>query len=72
MPDDLGTALYTLHRETGRLLEMLNRDGYLWTPDPDRLPDGLAQLPLMTAGVLVAWSRQPQERPSRSEPRGSS
>lgn len=64
MHDDLGTALYALHHETLRQIEMLNRDGELWEPEPGRIPPGLAQLPLMAAEVLVAWSRQFEPRRS--------
>jgi hypothetical protein len=61
MADDLGALLYELHADTGRLLEMLDRHGRLWQPEPGRAHPDVERLPLLAARIVAAAIHQPEE-----------
>lgn len=58
--DDLGVVLFELHRDTERLLDMLNRHGRLWQPEPGRANPDVERLPLLAARVVAAAMHQPE------------
>ena len=62
MADDLGAVLYELHRDTERLLQMLNRDRRLWQPEPGRANPDVERLPLLAARIVAAAIHQPDPR----------
>ncbi len=55
---DLGTALYQLHRDVARLVDLHQRHGGLWQPGNGQTNPDLARLPLAVAEVLIAASHQ--------------
>ncbi len=61
MAEDLGTLLTALYLDTERLLQMLDRHGSLWTPEPGRAHPDVERLPLLAARVVAAAMHQPEE-----------
>lgn len=56
---DLRALLYEMHRDTERLLDMLNRHGQLWQPEPGRANPDVERLPLLAARIVAAAMDQP-------------
>ncbi|MER7280392.1 hypothetical protein ABT369_38745 [Dactylosporangium sp. NPDC000244] len=58
MADSLAHLLYEMHRDTGRLLDMLDRNDRLWQPEPGRAHPDVERLPLLTARIVAAAMHQ--------------
>jgi hypothetical protein len=60
--EDLGTLLVELYRDAERLIDMLNRHGRLWQPEPGRAHPDVERLPLLAARLVAAAIHQPDPR----------
>ncbi len=60
--EDLGALLYEMYRDSGRLIDMLDRHGHLWAPEPGRAHPDVERLPLLAARIVAAAMHQPDPR----------